>query len=106
MLRNAEIGHALQEIYAGIVATHILLARLGEAVDCLANYPAAEVEDDAAYRRLVEAGDAVEDGGLAGSVGADQSRDVAAACAERQVVYRHDTAETHGEVLDLQYGLL
>ena len=50
--------------------------------------------------RLVEAGDAVEDGRLAGAVGADERGDVAAADRERQVAHGDEAAEAHGQVLD------
>ena len=54
----------------------------------------------AALGRLVEARDAVEHGGLAGAVRADQRRDVAAPDREGQVVHGHEAAEPHGQVLD------
>ena len=50
--------------------------------------------------RLVEAGDAIEDGGLARAVGADQCSDVAALCRERQIVDSDNAAKTHREVID------
>ena len=55
-----------------------------------------------ALGRLVEAGDAVEHGGLAGAVGADQRGDVAAPGLEGEVVDGDQAAEAHGQVLDLE----
>ena len=56
MLRDAEIVHALEQEFAAVrMAQH-----------------------DHALGRLVEAGDAVEDRGLAGAVGADERGDVVA----------------------------
>src|SRR5262249_19061046 len=52
--------------------------------------------------RLVEAGDAVEHRGLAGTVRSDQGRDVAAARLEGHVVDSREPAEPHGELLDLE----
>ena len=52
--------------------------------------------------RLVEAGDAVEHGGLAGAVRADQRGDLASLGAERQIVDGHNAAETHGQTIDVK----
>src|SRR6185437_3061340 len=52
--------------------------------------------------RLVEAGDAVEHGGLAGAVRPDQRGDFAALGAKRQLVDGDDAAEPHGETVDAQ----
>ena len=54
--------------------------------------------------RLVEAGDAVEHGGLAGAVRPDQRGDVLAPDIEGHVVDGGEPAEAHGEVLDLEQG--
>ena len=54
--------------------------------------------------RRVEAGDAVEHGGLAGAVRPDQRGDLAALRREAQGVHRDQAAEPHGEVLDLEDG--
>src|SRR6185437_13648093 len=62
------------------------------------------VQGQPADRGLVEAGDAVEDRGLAGAVGPDDRRDLARPGAERDVVDRHQPAEAHGQVLDLDQG--
>jgi hypothetical protein len=50
--------------------------------------------------RLVEAGDAIEDGGLARAVRADQCGDVAAFGCERQVVDGDNAAKAHREMID------
>ena len=57
-------------------------------------------EREATFRRLVEAGDAVEYGRLAGAVGADQRGDVATPDGERQIVDGDEPAEAHREMLD------
>ena len=64
--------------------------------------PFAWLQRDHALGRLVEAGDAVEDGGLAGAVRADDGGDVAAAGLEGEVGDRDEAAEAHGQVLDRQ----
>jgi hypothetical protein len=51
-------------------------------------------------RRLVEAGDAVENGGLAGAIGADQCGDVGGARGEGEIAHGGQAAEAHGEVFD------
>src|SRR5262249_53587075 len=53
-------------------------------------------------RRLVEAGDAVEQGGFAGTVRSDQRIDVAAGRQAAQGLNRYQTPEPHGQVLDGQ----
>src|SRR3954447_26658692 len=58
------------------------------------------VERDHSLGRLVEAGDAVENGGLAGAVRADDGGDVAAAGPEGQVGDGDEAAEAHGQVFD------
>ena len=59
---------------------------------------------DAAFGRLVEAGDAVEHRGLAGAVRADQRGDVAAPGLEGQVADGDQAAEAHRQMLDLEDG--
>ena len=61
----------------------------------------AAPQGQASDGRLVEAGDAVEDRGLARAVGTDDGGDLARPGRERHVVDRHQTAEAHGQVLDL-----
>ena len=51
---------------------------------------------------FVEAGDAVEHGGLAGAVRSDQRGDLAPLGRERQVVDGDDAAEPHGQAIDGQ----
>ena len=62
------------------------------------------VEGELADRRLVEAGQAVEHRGLAGAVRPDDRGDLTLIRGERQVVDRDQTAETHGQTLDLEQG--
>src|SRR5690606_5169452 len=57
---------------------------------------------DHSHRWLVEAGDAVEDSRLAGTVGADQRGDFTAPSLEGEVVDGHQAAELHRQVFDLQ----
>ena len=45
---------------------------------------------------LIHSGDAVEGGGLAGAVGADQSHDLPLVHLQGKVVHRHHAAELHG----------
>src|SRR4051812_18431956 len=75
--------------------------------DAVAGEPLEEVrravrvtQRDHALGRLVEAGDAVEDRGLAGAVRPDESGDVASPGLEGEVVHRDEAAEAHGQVLD------
>jgi hypothetical protein len=62
------------------------------------------VEADAADRRLVETGQAVEEGRLAGAVRSDDAGDLARGDVERQVVDRQQAAEAHRQALDAEQG--
>src|SRR5580698_320173 len=55
-----------------------------------------------ARTRLVETGDAVEHGGLAGAVRPDQCGDVAPLGGKRQVVDGDDAAKAHRQMIDGQ----
>ena len=53
----------------------------------------------------VEAGEAVEEGGLAGAVGADEADDLAAVDGEVDVAYGGEAAEAHGDAAGVEDGL-
>src|SRR5207244_13288756 len=57
---------------------------------------------DVALARLVEPAQAIEQGGLAGAVRADQSKDLAAALIQRDVVKRNDAAEHNAHLANGQ----
>ena len=57
---------------------------------------------DAAFGWLIEAGYAVEDGGLACAVGADNGGNLAAARGEGELVDGGEAAKAHGQMLDAQ----
>src|SRR5260370_1654578 len=59
-------------------------------------------ERNAAFGRLVEAGDAVEHRRLAGAVRSDQRSEVATVCREGEMIDGDEAAESHGEMLDPQ----
>ena len=63
--------------------------------------PIAGLHGEPADRRLVKAGDAIEDRGLAGAIRPYDCRDLARAGGKRYIVDRQQPAETHGEMLDL-----
>src|SRR5262249_24218182 len=62
-------------------------------------------EPDHPDARMIEAGDAVEDRGLAGAVGSDERGDVSAFGREAEIVYRDEAAEPHAQVLDREDGV-
>src|SRR5271163_444081 len=66
---------------------------------------AVDVHDETANARLVEAGKAVEDGGLAGAVRSDNGGDLAGIGSERQIVDRDQPAEAHRQMLDEEQRL-
>jgi len=80
---DAKVRQALEQVFSAILVAH----------------------SDHAHGRLVETGDAIEHGGLAGAVRADQRGDLAALGLEREVVDGHQAAELHRQVLDLEQGI-
>ena len=64
------------------------------------------VQGEAADARLVEAGQAVEDGGLAGAVRADDRGDLAAVGGKGNIVDRDQPAEAHRQMLDREQRCL
>src|SRR5262245_3288858 len=78
---------------------------LGEGVELVPDRGVAVLQRDAALGRLVETGDAIEHRGLAGAVWSDQRGDLATLGDERQVIDGDETAEAHGEMLDVQHGI-
>src|SRR4029077_11267380 len=64
------------------------------------------VESDRTGGRRVDAGDHVEDGGLAGTVGPDQAVELARVESQDQVVDGHEAAEPHRHMgeLDERHG--
>src|SRR5690606_9687053 len=75
---------------------HAVTAMRGDAGDVLA------LERDASGGRRLEAADHVEAGGLPRSVGSDQCGDPVAGDAERDVVERRQTTESHRDPVELQ----
>ena len=78
--RDLEVRHAFQQELASVLAAH----------------------GDHARGRLVEAGDAVEHGRLAGAVGADQGGDLAALCRKVEIVDGNKAAKAHRKMLHLE----
>ena len=94
------VGHALEREQRPAGDSRVPRARSGQVVDLAAYASHRRVAAHATLGRFVEAGDAIEDGGLAGAVGADEGGDVAAAGLRRQIVDGDEPAEAHGQVLD------
>ena len=63
---------------------------------------AVAMQGEPAGTRLVEPGQAVEDGRLAGAVRPDDRGDLAPVGGERQIVDRDQPAEAHRQMLDLE----
>ncbi|MNI30652.1 hypothetical protein D3C73_845050 [compost metagenome] len=87
-------GHVLEQPHVLEGTHHALEGDLvaGQAFDRLA------VQQDAAAARLVEAGQAVEHGGLAGAVRADQGNHLFLFHAQGHAVDRQQAAEAHAQV--------
>ena len=62
------------------------------------------IQPDAAPGGPVEPADAVEDGGLAGAVGADDGEDLVGGDRQRHAIDGQQAAKAHGEVLHGQQG--
>src|SRR5690606_10964055 len=93
-------GHALQQEGGAFSRAAPAIAAACHLVHQLLHPAGTVPHHHAPLGRLVEPGDAIEDGGLAGALGPDQGGDVAAANLEGQVVYRDQPPETHGQMLD------
>ena len=99
-----EDGHALEEADILEGAGDASVFGDPEVEETLEQELPAFVVNEAhhALGRLVEAGDAIEDGGLAGPVGANERGDVAAPRNERKVADGDKSTETHGQMVDDQ----
>ncbi len=91
------------KVRATFASAVILKSGMRSSRNC---WPSPRRMRDHALRRLVEAGDAVEHGRLAGAVRADQRGDLAAPGLEGQVVDGHEAAELHRQMLDRQDGVV
>ena len=119
--RRAEDRADQPRVRAHVAADHHVLQRrhLGEQPDVLegardarlghlvhrAGLVGLAAELEAAAVGDVQAGDDVEEGGLAGAVGADQAVDLAALDGDAHVGQRLQAAETLADAGDLENGL-
>ena len=99
------VRHALEQEQRAVAARQAARVAKGQRIEIVPYGGVAMGERDPPFARLVEAGDAVEHGGLAGAVRPDQRGDVAAPDGERQAVDGDEAAEPHGEMLDPQERL-
>ena len=104
LLRHQVVGHALEQEQHAVPACNAARAALGQSLELLPHTGVAKLQRDTPLARLVEASDAVEHGGLAGTVWPDQRSDIAATGREREVVDGDQPAEAHAEVLYPQDG--
>ena len=118
LLRQAPVEHAREHAraHAHVAAEHQVVehgqaAEQGDVLEGARDAERGDVarlllgdvaafEHDAAGVGLVEAGDHVQQRGLAGAVGADDGEDAAAWHVERHVLHGGDAAETLGHALD------
>src|SRR5690349_23637007 len=105
MLRDKVIRHALEEMDGAVADAHSARTLLRCLLDRGEGGLAAMGERHAALAWLVEAGNAIEDGGLAGAVRPDQRGDVAGLGGEGQVIHRHEATKAHRQMLDAQERL-
>ena len=95
-------GHGAEE---GEVLEGSADAEIGDAVGRRPQQRAA-LEEDVALVRGVEAAEAIEKGGLAGAVGADQADDLPLVDVEGDAVESDDAAETQAHAVDPEKGAL
>src|SRR5262249_51595438 len=105
LLRHQVVGHALEQEQRAAMPPHAAGAAVGHRLQLLPHGGIAVVQRDPPFGGLVEAGDAVEDGGLAGAVGPDQRGDLPARRREAKVADGNEPAEAHGQVLDAQHRI-
>ena len=77
---------------------------LGEELVRLEPGDVLAVEIDLSRRWLVDAGDDVEEGGLARAIGPDESGDGAALDDEGRAIHGPDAAEAHVQVFNGDHG--
>ena len=94
-------AHVLEHGRAGQDIGDLVRARHALPGDAIRGQPGdvLPVEHDAPARRPEHAGQAVEEGGLAGAVGADDGADLALLHGHRHVVERGEATEPHRETL-------
>ena len=85
-------GHAQRRDEVGLAPVEQMLLAVGA------------VQVHGAFRGLVDAGDAVEEGGLAGAVGADEGHDLTFVDGQVQLVEGAQTAEVTRQALDFKDG--
>ena len=73
--------------------------------DVLALSDDRAVENDAAFRERVNAGDKIEDGGLTGAVGADQGVDLALFDLKGDIAHSGQAAEALGNVPEFEHNI-
>ena len=97
-----EALHAFEQVERAAGRVRPLPAAAGEPRQRVEGGLGAMRQRDPALGGLIEAGDAVEDGGLAGAVRADDGGDFAPPGGKRELVDGGEAAEAHGEMLDAQ----
>ena len=91
----------------GLKRAHDLLGEGQSGTDAAVDGPAGHVlaaEDHASALRAHDAGDDAHQGGLARAVGADETEKLTLVHLERDVFEGNHSAESHGDVLDVQKG--
>ena len=99
--------NVLDHAHAGIDADVLEGAGDAETDDTMAGhaFDAAAGEHDGAASRLDQPRDGVEQGGLAGTVRADQAANLAVMKVEADIRERRDAVEAHAEIADRQQGI-
>src|ERR1700730_1746963 len=103
-LHHQIIRHALEQEQRSGPAADAARAALGQSLELLPRLWIAELQRNASFGGLVEAGDAVEHRSFTGAVRAYQRGYVTTSNGERQIVDGNQAAEAHIEIVDAQYG--
>ncbi len=105
LLGDEKFRQALELVEGAVRAREAALATVGQRFQFIPDGRIAVAKADASLARLVEPGDAIEHGSLAGAVRPDQRGDIALPRLKRQVIYRDQPAKAHGQVLDAEQNV-
>ncbi len=101
-LRDQIFGHALEQKKFAVRAAQAAVAAAGQGLEFAPGGGGAVDQGEPSLGRLVEAGDAVEHGRLAGAVRPDQCDDAAALDGKTDILDGAQPAKMLGDAVDLE----
>src|SRR5262249_29577304 len=100
--RHQIVRHALEQEQDAARPAQRTRAAAGDGLEVVPHRGIAVAQPEPSLRRFVEAGDAVEHGGLAGAVRSDQRGDGIGLRREREILDGDEAPEAHAQVFDPQ----